>query len=89
MITSAFLALSGLERFLVEFIRINPRVILGMNNAQFAAALTAVAGIALLIFLRTRVSRRGNRSPYASSRPPTKKEDTRRCLSQMSRLGIG
>src|SRR5712672_2636725 len=35
VIVGEFLLLSGLARFLVEFIRINPRVILGMSNAQF------------------------------------------------------
>jgi prolipoprotein diacylglyceryl transferase len=37
VITGEFLILFGLERFLVEFIRINPRVFLGMSNAQIAA----------------------------------------------------
>ena len=54
VITGEFLILSGIERFLVEFWRINPRVILGMSNAQFAALLSIVAGIILLIFARWR-----------------------------------
>lgn len=43
-----FLILSGAERFLVEFIRINPHVIFGMSNAQCAALVTLVVGIVLL-----------------------------------------
>jgi len=54
VITGEFLILSGLERFLVEFLRINPRVILGMSNAQFVALLTVIAGVILLIIVRRR-----------------------------------
>lgn len=54
VITAEFLILSGVERFLVEFIRINPRVIFGMSNAQFAALLTAIAGVILLVIVRRR-----------------------------------
>ena len=52
VITGEFLILSGLERFLVEFLRINPRVILGMSNAQFFGLVSAFAGIILLIAAR-------------------------------------
>lgn len=54
VIVGEFLILSGLERFLVEFLRINPRVIFGMSNAQFTALLSIVAGIALLVIVRRR-----------------------------------
>jgi prolipoprotein diacylglyceryl transferase len=54
VITGEFLILSGLERFLVEFLRINPRVILGMSNAQFTAMLSVLAGIILLVVARRR-----------------------------------
>ncbi|PYP86385.1 MAG: hypothetical protein DMG65_18925 [Candidatus Angelobacter sp. Gp1-AA117] len=54
VITGEFLILSGIERFLVEFLRINPRVILGMSNAQFTALLSIVAGIILLMVARRR-----------------------------------
>jgi prolipoprotein diacylglyceryltransferase/predicted O-methyltransferase YrrM len=54
VITGEFLILFGLERFLVEFIRINPRVFLGMSNAQIAALFTIAAGIILLIIVRRR-----------------------------------
>ena len=54
VITGEFLILFGLERFLVEFLRINPRVILGMSNAQFAALLTTIAGVILLVIARRR-----------------------------------
>ena len=54
VITGEFLILSGLERFFIEFWRINPRVILGMSNAQFTALLSVAAGAALLVFARRR-----------------------------------
>lgn len=50
LLTGEFLLLSGAERFLVEFIRINPRVIFGMSNAQFTALLSLIAGAVLMIW---------------------------------------
>ena len=44
---AAYLALTGLARFLVEFIRINPRSFLGMSNAQAAGLLSVIGGAAL------------------------------------------
>jgi phosphatidylglycerol:prolipoprotein diacylglycerol transferase len=42
---AAYLILTGLERFLIEFIRINPRSFLGMSNAQAAGLLSLILGI--------------------------------------------
>ncbi len=44
---AAYLVLTGTARFLVEFIRINPRSIFGMSNAQAASLVSIVAGAAL------------------------------------------
>jgi phosphatidylglycerol:prolipoprotein diacylglycerol transferase len=52
-IFAAYLILTGLERFLVEFIRINPRSFLGMSNAQAAGLLSLIAGATLWWRLRT------------------------------------
>ena len=49
---AAYLVLSGAARFLVEFIRINPRSFLGMSNAQSAAAVSVMAGSVLWAWLR-------------------------------------
>ena len=49
-----YLILTGVARFLVEFIRINPRSFFGMSNAQAAGALSAIVGIALYAMLRRR-----------------------------------
>jgi len=50
MIFAAYLVLTGLARFLVEFIRINPRSFFGMSNAQAASAVSVLAGIALFYY---------------------------------------
>jgi len=47
-----YLVLTGVARFLVEFIRINPRSFLGMSNAQVVSLLSIVAGVALMIYTR-------------------------------------
>jgi phosphatidylglycerol---prolipoprotein diacylglyceryl transferase len=44
---AAYLVLTGVARFLVEFIRINPRSFLGMSNAQAASLVSAIAGALL------------------------------------------
>jgi phosphatidylglycerol:prolipoprotein diacylglycerol transferase len=43
-----YLVLTGVARFLVEFIRINPPAFFGMSNAQTVAVLTFLAGGILL-----------------------------------------
>jgi phosphatidylglycerol:prolipoprotein diacylglycerol transferase len=45
---ASYLILSGLARFLVEFIRINPPVLFGLSNAQLASGACFVAGVILL-----------------------------------------
>lgn len=47
-ITGEYLMLSGIARFLVEFIRINPRIYWGMSNAQVASIGSVLAGIVLV-----------------------------------------
>ncbi len=43
-----YLILTGVARFFVEFIRINPRSFLGLTNAQAASILSVVSGTLLL-----------------------------------------
>lgn len=50
IVFSAYLVLTGIARFLVEFIRINPRSFYGLTNAQAASAVSIVAGIILFTF---------------------------------------
>jgi phosphatidylglycerol:prolipoprotein diacylglycerol transferase len=47
-LTGLYLVLSGLGRFFVEFVRINPRLYLGMSNAQVAALGSVVVGAVLI-----------------------------------------
>ena len=47
--TGLYLMLSGLGRFLVEFVRINPRLYWGMSNAQVAALGSAVVGLVIML----------------------------------------
>ncbi len=52
-ILALYFLLSGLERFLVEFIRLNPRSVFGVfSNAQFMALLSMFAGAGMLWWLR-------------------------------------
>lgn len=47
LITGQYLALSGLARFLVEFIRRNPKILFGLSNAQLASLGAVVVGLTL------------------------------------------
>jgi phosphatidylglycerol:prolipoprotein diacylglycerol transferase len=56
-IFAAYLVLTGIARFLVEIIRINPRSFLHMSNAQAASVVSILAGIALFIYRGPRLKR--------------------------------
>lgn len=62
-ITGEYLVLSGLARFLVEFIRINPRIYFGMSNAQVASIGSMVVGLVLIVWARRHAAARSARSP--------------------------
>ncbi|HTZ90020.1 MAG TPA: prolipoprotein diacylglyceryl transferase [Alloacidobacterium sp.] len=51
-ITGEYLVLSGVARFLVEFIRINPKIYWGMSNAQMASLGSILAGVVLILWAR-------------------------------------
>ena len=53
-ITGEYLLLSGIARFLVEFIRINKPLYFGLTNAQVASLGSVLAGVLLLIYARRR-----------------------------------
>ncbi len=48
-IFALYLILTGIARFLVEIIRINPPWLLGLSNAQVASVLSLIVGIILLL----------------------------------------
>ncbi len=53
-ILGQYLALSGLARFLVEFIRRNPKILWDLSNAQLASLGAVVVGTALAVWATTR-----------------------------------
>jgi phosphatidylglycerol:prolipoprotein diacylglycerol transferase len=68
-LTGEYLILTGMARFLVEFIRINPRVLWGMSNAQLASLGAMVFGFALILAARARagsIAAKGERRAAAA-----------------------
>jgi phosphatidylglycerol:prolipoprotein diacylglycerol transferase len=53
-IVGQYLLLSGIARFLVEFVRRNPKVLWGLSNAQLASAGSVVVGIGLILWAARR-----------------------------------
>lgn len=51
-LTGEYLLLSGIGRFLVEFVRINPRLYWGMSNAQVAALGSVLFGAGMMYVTR-------------------------------------
>jgi phosphatidylglycerol---prolipoprotein diacylglyceryl transferase len=55
---AAYLVLTGIARFLVEFIRINPRSFFGLTNAQAASLASIIVGAILWALLSNRNRKR-------------------------------
>jgi len=53
-LTGLYLVLSGIGRFLVEFVRVNPKLYWGMSNAQVAALGSIVVGAGVMIWARVK-----------------------------------
>jgi len=68
-ILGQYLALSGLARFLVEFIRRNPKVLWGLSNAQLASAGAVVVGVALTLWAATRPVQVKEKAPAPVAKP--------------------
>jgi prolipoprotein diacylglyceryl transferase len=49
-----YLLLTGIARFLIEFLRINPRSFLGLTNAQAASVVSIILGAVLLWRIKSR-----------------------------------
>jgi phosphatidylglycerol---prolipoprotein diacylglyceryl transferase len=62
IIFAAYLVLTGIARFLVEIIRINPRSFYGLTNAQAASVVSVLAGVALFAYCRRRVPQQAIRA---------------------------
>jgi phosphatidylglycerol:prolipoprotein diacylglycerol transferase len=55
-IVGEYLVLSGTARFLVEFVRRNPKILWDLSNAQLASLGSVVAGIVLISWAATRTA---------------------------------
>jgi len=55
-IVGEYLVLSGLARFMVEFLRRNPKILWGLSNAQMASAGSVLAGVVLIWWAATRTA---------------------------------
>lgn len=53
-LTGEYLIYTGIARFLVEFIRINPPIYWGMTNAQMASIGSVLAGVLLMLWAQRR-----------------------------------
>ncbi len=62
-ITGEYLILSGAARFLVEFIRINPKIYWGMSNAQVASLGSIVAGVIFVLVARWYTAKKATNVP--------------------------
>jgi phosphatidylglycerol:prolipoprotein diacylglycerol transferase len=49
VVLGRYLAIAGTTRFLIEFIRVNQRVVAGLTVAHIAALLMTLAGVALMM----------------------------------------
>lgn len=67
-IVGEYLLLSGIARFLVEFIRRNPKVLWGLSNAQLASAGSVLVGLGLIWW----ASRKPVADPDAAREPVSK-----------------
>ena len=68
-IVGEYLVLTGIARFLVEFVRRNPKVLWGLSNAQLASAGAALVGGAIVWWTATRTSEPPEPVPSAIQKP--------------------
>jgi phosphatidylglycerol:prolipoprotein diacylglycerol transferase len=54
LIFSCYLVLTGIARYLVEIIRLNDKVFLGLTNAQIVSILSVLTGIGLFLWIKSR-----------------------------------
>lgn len=62
---TVYLMLAGLERLMVEFIRLNPRILFGLSEAQLVSIVLIVVGIVgFYYFTKNKELKRFNPPPY-------------------------
>ena len=64
IVFAAYLVLTGIARYLIEIIRINPRSFYGLTNAQAASVVSIVGGVILFASVR-----RATATPRGTRRP--------------------
>jgi phosphatidylglycerol:prolipoprotein diacylglycerol transferase len=64
-----FLILTGTARFLVEFVRRNPKVLWGLSNEQLTCAVAVVVGVALLWWVARRPALKPRKVPARVAKP--------------------
>ena len=64
-----YLVLAGTVRFLVEFIRRNPKVLWGLSNEQLSSAGAVVVGVALIWWAATRPALRPGKASAPVEKP--------------------
>jgi len=65
-----YLIIAGVERFFMEFIRVNPKVSLGLSSAQFTSIALVMAGLIIAIFFAKAKSKDpSTRKDQLSSKP--------------------
>jgi phosphatidylglycerol:prolipoprotein diacylglycerol transferase len=64
-IVGEYLLLSGIARFLVEFVRRNPKILWGLSNAQLASLGSVAAGLVLICWAAKRTVRGSIEIPAA------------------------
>jgi phosphatidylglycerol:prolipoprotein diacylglycerol transferase len=69
VVFASYLVLSGLERFLVEFIRRNNEVLAGLTSPQLESIALLATGLVWLALLARGSGLRGGRTGASTSRP--------------------
>ena len=93
-LTGLYLLLSGIGRFLVEFVRINPKIYFHgtMSNAQVAAAASAIVGLVVIGVAQARhsgvVSQTGRRCAHLSPTLPSNRRFASVYLPKAQSLGV-
>jgi len=65
---AVYLMLAGLERLLVEFIRLNPRILFGLSEAQLVSIVLIVVGIiGFYYFTKNKELKRFNPPPFVQT----------------------
>lgn len=70
-LTGEYLLLTGIGRFLVEFVRLNPRLYWGMSNAQMAALGSVAVGLLIMAVTRNSAPVLAEPLPAATSPGPS------------------